>query len=172
MKVTVIYGTDGGNTRTIAEQIAAQFGGTTVEISTAEKAHFEECDLLILGTPTCGYGDLQFDWENRLEMLKEVNLSGPKVALFGLGDQGTYADTFADAMGVLYEKLTENGVKVIGFTSTEDYDYYSSRAVYDDTFVGLVIDEDIQPHMTEDRIASWVASLKLAVQGELSAQHV
>ncbi len=161
MRVTVIYGTDSGNTRRIAEQIAAQAGAKIVEISAATNADFEDCDLLILGTPTCGYGDLQCDWDSRLSVLSEIDLTEKKVALFGLGDQITYADTFADAMGVLYEKLAEQGVAVIGSTSTEEYDFYSSRAVRDDLFVGLVLDEDIQPDKTEERIASWLSSLKV-----------
>ncbi len=171
MRVTVIYGTDGGNTRSVAEQIASQAGGKVVEISSASNSDFEDCDLLILGTPTCGYGDLQSDWGNRLGVLAEANLTGRKVALFGLGDQITYADTFADAMGVLYEELMERGVVVIGSTSTEDYDFYSSRAVRDDLFVGLVLDEDIQPDKTEERIATWVASLKMDSTVKLDAQQ-
>lgn len=167
MRVNIIYGTDGGNTRRIAEQIAEQVNGKVIEVSAANNSDFEDCDLLILGAPTCGYGDLQCDWDNRLSTLAEVNLTNKKVALFGLGDQITYADTFADAMGVLYEKLTELGVGVIGSTSTEEYDFYSSRAVRDDTFVGLVLDEDIQPDKTEERIAAWVAALKAVVADEV-----
>lgn len=171
MRVTVIYGTDGGNTRRIAEQIASRIGGKPVDICTAANSDFEDCDLLILGTPTCGYGDLQYDWENRLSVFAEVDFADRKVALFGLGDQATYADTFADAMGVLYEELAGRGATVVGSTSTEGYDFYSSRAVHDDHFVGLVLDEDVQAEKTEERIASWIASLLPVSAGELNAQQ-
>lgn len=160
MRVTVIYGTDSGNTRNIAEQIAAQMEGKVVEISTAKVSDLEECDLLILGTPTCGYGDLQSDWDSRLGILAETKLSGRRVALFGLGDQRTYADTFVDGMGVLYEDVVWRGATVIGSTSTTGYDFFTSRAVQDELFVGLVLDEDNQQDETAERIASWVAVLK------------
>ncbi len=161
MKVTVIYGTDNGNTRTIAEQIAAQMDGRVVDITVATKADFEDCDLLILGTPTSGYGDLQADWESGMKLLTQVNFTGRTVALFGLGDQFTYADTFADGMGEIYEVVTQLGAEVIGATAKEGYDFFTSRAVQDDVFVGLVLDEDNQQDMTEGRIASWVAGLKV-----------
>jgi len=160
MKVTVIYGTDNGNTRNIAEQVAAQMDGRVVEISTATKADFEECDLLVLGTPTSGYGDLQADWESGMKVLTQVDFAGRPVALFGLGDQITYADTFADAMGEIYEVVTEKGAEVIGSTAKEGYDFFSSRALVEDVFVGLVVDEDNQSEMTEGRIAAWVTALK------------
>ncbi len=171
MKVTVIYGTDNGNTRSVAERIASQIGGKAVEINSARNSDFEDCDLLILGTPTCGYGDLQSDWESRLNILAEVDLVGRKVALFGLGDQLTYADTFADGMGELYEQVTARGAVVIGSTPKTGYDFFVSRAVQDDVFVGLVLDEDTQQDETEGRIASWVASLKLVAAGESDARQ-
>lgn len=168
MKATVVYGTDSGNTRAIAEQIAALMDARVVEVSTSSQADFENCDLLILGTPTCGYGDLQFDWDGKLDTLAKANLAGKAVALFALGDQGTYADTFVDAMGVLYEQLENKEAVMIGSTSVEDYDFYSSRAVRDDRFVGLVVDQDIQPHMTDERIEAWVTALKASTVATVS----
>lgn len=161
MKVTVIYGTDNGNTRNIAEQIAAQMDGRVVDIAAAVKADFEECDLLVLGTPTSGYGDLQADWESGMKLLTQVNLRGRAVALFGLGDQFTYADTFADGMGEIYEVVAELGAEVIGSTAKEGYDFFTSRALRDGVFVGLVLDEDNQQELTEGRIAAWVEGLKV-----------
>lgn len=59
MKVTVIYGTDNGNTQNAAIQIASQLGGKVFDITLVAISDFEDCDLLILGTPTYGFGDLQ-----------------------------------------------------------------------------------------------------------------
>ncbi len=160
MKVTIIYGTDNGNTRDIATQIASEFDGKLIEISSANSSDFEDCDLLILGTSTCGYGDLQPDWDSRLSVLKEASLSGKKVALFGLGDQITYADTFVDAMGLLYDEVAEQGASVVGATPTTGYDFFSSLAVRDEKFVGLALDVDNQSSETDERITSWVAQLK------------
>ena len=159
MKVTVIYGTDNGNTQNAALQIASQLGGKVFDITSVAISDFEDCDLLILGTPTYGFGDLQGDWDVHLNLLKEVSLSGKKVALFGLGDQASYSDSFVDALGILYDAVTEEGATVVGATSTNGYEFNESRAVRNGQFVGLVLDEDNQPTESEQRIASWVAQL-------------
>ncbi|MDE1163223.1 MAG: flavodoxin FldA [Acidobacteriaceae bacterium] len=166
MKATIIYGSDTGNTRTAAEDIAEQLGGRSLEVISATVEDFEGCDLLVLGTPTSGYGDLQADWECYLKTLRAARLEGRTVALFGLGDQMTYADTFCDAIGVLYEELMGLGAAVIGATATAGYDFFSSRAVVEGRFVGLVLDEENQGDESGSRIASWVVSLKAQV-GEL-----
>ncbi|MDE1154236.1 MAG: flavodoxin FldA [Acidobacteriaceae bacterium] len=159
MKINVIYGTDNGNTRRVAEQIAERCAGRVVDICAATPQDFSDCDLLILGAPTSGYGDLQVDWECRLGVFSEVGLSGKKVALFGLGDQMSYCDTFVDAMGLLYDAVVAQGAVVLGATATSGYDFYSSAAVREERFVGLALDEDNQQDQTVPRIAGWVAEL-------------
>ncbi|MFW3346663.1 flavodoxin, partial [Aliarcobacter butzleri] len=42
--------------------------------------------------------------------------------------------------------------KIIGFTSTEGYYHDGSKAQIDDKYVGLVIDEDNQSDLTDERI--------------------
>lgn len=159
MKVTVIYGSDNGNTRAAANQIATKLGGEAIDINKASTADFESSDLLVLGSPTYGFGDLQDDWDARIGVLKEANLLGKKVALFGLGDQITYVDTFADALGLLYDAVLERGAIVVGATATDGYDFSESHAVRDGRFVGLVLDDDNQGGETDERIARWVSQL-------------
>jgi flavodoxin I len=159
VQVQVIYATDNGNTQNAATQIASKLGATATDIASASKSDLEGFDLLILGTPTYGFGDLQSDWEQQISLLKEVDLKGKKVALFGLGDQASYNDTFVDGMGLLYDAVTELGATVVGATSTEGYDFSQSHAVRDGKFVGLALDEDNQSDETEQRIDAWVAQL-------------
>ncbi|MCG3719261.1 flavodoxin, partial [Aliarcobacter butzleri] len=47
-----------------------------------------------------------------------------------------------------------------GFTSTEGYYHDGSKAQIDDKFVGLVIDEDNQSDLTDERIENWVNNIK------------
>lgn len=157
MKVTVVYGSSSGSTEKIATTIASKIGGKAINIISANTGDFENCDLLILGVPTYEFGNLQQDWEERLDVLKEANLSGKKVALFGLGDQSSYPDSFVDAMGILYDTVTEKGATVIGETATSGYEFTNSLAARDGKFVGLVVDEDGQQSETAQRIASWIA---------------
>ena len=159
MNVTVIYGTDNGATKTVASRIAEKLGGKALNVRSAQTTSFESCDLLVLGSPTCGNGTLQSDWEDKLETLKKADLTGKKVALFGTGDQISYPDTYLDAMGMLYDAVVEKGATVIGFTDTAGYDYSNSLAERDGKFVGLALDEDGQPDETEGRIATWTHQL-------------
>lgn len=166
-KTAIFYGSDSGNTEAAAQAIAKEFIGTEVYLAnianTKDVQQLEDFDFIILGTPTWGYGDLQEDWERFLPKLKKANLKGKTVALFGLGDSSAYPDTFVDAMAELYEVVTQCGATVVGQVSIENYDFDSSRAVLDDFFVGLALDEDNESDLTEKRISDWVTKLKALV---------
>lgn len=159
MEVKVVYGSDSGTTKSVASRIAKRMNGTAIDVIDATASDFESCDLLILGVPTYGDGELQADWEDNLETLKSADISGKRVALFGLGDQETYPDSFLDAMGILYDEVLEQGAEVIGFTDTADFTFSQSRAQRDGQFVGLALDEDTQSGQTGSRITSWISQL-------------
>ena len=92
--------------------------------------------------------------------LKNENLSGKLVGLFGCGDSGSYPDTFCDAMGHLYNDLSGTGCRFIGACDTAGYSFDSSEAVRDGKFVGLALDETNEDDRTAERIAAWVETLK------------
>jgi len=48
----------------------------------------------------------------------------------------------------------------VGQTSTDGYDFEESLAVVDDMFLGLVIDEDNQDDLTDERLESWANQIK------------
>lgn len=163
MKITIIYGSDTGNTQSAAEQIAERLADKSpnlVEVEQASADDFEGADVLFLGTSTWGFGDLQSGWDDFFGTLDDIDLSGKKVALFGLGDGASYPDSFVTAMGLLYDKVIERGATVIGKVATDGYDYESSEAERDGMFVGLPLDEDNESDQTEERIEAWVASLQ------------
>lgn len=159
MATTLIYGSDSGATRAVANKIAKKIPAKVLDIKAATTADFEDCDLLILGIPTYGGGELQADWDERLDLLKDADLTGKKVALFGLGDQATYPDTFLDAMGALYDVVVEKGAEVVGSADNEDFEFEGSTALRDGRFVGLALDQDNQSSKSEKRINAWIARL-------------
>ncbi|MGB7275498.1 MAG: flavodoxin FldA [Geitlerinemataceae cyanobacterium] len=163
-KIGLFYGTQTGNTETIAEQIQNEFGGGSIvevyDIANAATDDFENHELIIIGCPTWNVGELQADWEGFYDELDEINFEGKKVAYFGAGDQVGYADNFQDAMGILEEKISQLGGKTVGCCSTDSYDFSESKAVRDGKFVGLAIDEDNQSDLTDSRIKAWVKQLK------------
>jgi len=173
-KIGLFYGTQTGYTQTAAEIIQQAFGGEAVvtlyDISRTEPSDFDDYEDIIIGCPTWNVGQLQDDWDNFFEQLDDVDFMGKKVAYFGEGDQVGYADSFQDAMGILEEKISEQGGETVGYWSTEGYDFTESKAVRDGQFVGLALDEDNQSDLTEARIQAWVAQLKqeFGIQTEAS----
>jgi flavodoxin I len=164
MKIGLFYGTQTGNTETLAEKIQQEFGGDSVvtlhDVSGVGVEDLTEYQNLIVGCPTWNIGEMQADWEGLYEELDQVSFTGKKVAYFGPGDQVGYADNFQDAIGILEAKFAEQGATTVGHWPTDGYDFNESKAVKNGKFVGLALDEDNQPDLTDDRIKTWVSQLK------------
>jgi flavodoxin I len=165
-KIGLFYGTQTGNTETLAQAIQAEFGGDSVvtlhDIADASPDDFADYACLIVGCPTWNIGELQSDWEGFYDELDEIDFSGKKVAYFGAGDQIGYADNFQDAMGILAEKISSLGGTTVGQWPTDGYEFNDSKAVQNGKFVGLALDEDNQPELTQARISTWVSQVKTA----------
>ena len=163
-KIGLFFGTQTGNTETIAETIQKVFGGDSVvtlhNVADLDLADFDSYSNIIIGCPTWNVGELQADWEGLYDELDDIDFSGKKVAYFGAGDQIGYADNFQDAIGILEEKISELGGTTVGYWSTEGYDFSESKALKNGKFVGLALDEDNQSELTNERINTWVAQLK------------
>lgn len=158
MKTAIFFGSTTGTTEMIAQKVGELLGAEVYSANEIDKV--EEYDFVIFATSTWGMGDLQDDWYDALEKLKTKNLSGKKVGLIGIGDQEGFGDTFVDGIGTIYEEIKDMGITLVGKTSTEGYNFGSSKAVVDEEFVGLVIDENNQSDLTYERIKNWVEKVK------------
>lgn len=117
-------------------------------------------DNLILGTSTWGAGEVQDDWYDGLKVIKNTDLSGKTVALFGCGDSESYPDTFVGGMLEIYNAVKQAGANVIGAVATDGYTFDDSESVVDGKFVGLALDEVNEDSKTDERIDNWVAEIK------------
>lgn len=162
MASAIFYASSTGNTENAAKEINEQLGGglTLVNIADSGVSSMADYDKLILGASTWGEGELQDDWEEYFDEFKEIDFSGKTVALFGLGDQEGYAEYYLDAMGIIYELVIEKGATVVGSWPTEGYEFEESKAVVDDNFVGLALDDDNEDDMTDERITAWCSEIK------------
>lgn len=162
MATAIYYGSSTGNTEKNAGIIKKNLNNDVKIYDITENGfeNFSDYDKIILGCSTWGEGELQDDWDDRWDEFCSLDFSNKTIALFGLGDQESYSDEYLDAMGIIYEELNKNGVNIIGKTSTDGYIFDSSRAVVDDMFVGLALDEDNQSELSKDRIASWCENIK------------
>lgn len=162
MKIGLFYGSTTGNTEYAADLVAEKFGiglvAESIDTLTIEKAKL--FDVLIFGISTWNIGQLEMTWEEFFPKLDQIDFKGKKVALFGMGDQSNYPDTYLDALGILRDKLVAHGAEIIGSWSTDGYNFSGSLAVHEGKFVGLALDQDNQPDLTEDRISNWVKKVK------------
>jgi len=160
--IGLFYGSTYGMTEKIAAKIKQAFDKEQVELYNVNDAGAEDLakyDNLIFGTSAWGIGEMQDDWERFIVNLEDFDFSGKKLALFGLGDQKEYPESFVDGLGTLYCRLPDKSV-VVGLWPAKDYTYYFSLADKEGEFVGLVIDEHNQAEKTGDRIKEWVSQLK------------
>ena len=165
-KIGLFYGSTTGNTEIVAGLIKDAFDEfeadvvTVFNVAEASIEDMKEFGYLILGIPTWYEGELQDDWDEFLPNLDNLDLSGKKVAVFGLGDQEIYPDTFVDGIGVLANKVKERGGQLVGSWPLEGYEFDASVAMKDDRFMGLVIDVDNQDDLTSERVETWVNQIK------------
>ncbi len=174
-KVGIFFGTDTGNTRKFAKQIATKLGDVADKPVNINKASVDDLlayDVLILGSPTYGEGELpgmsaghdNESWEEFLPTLAGADFSGKTVALYGLGDQEGYPGHFVDALGFLYDAFADAGANIVGMTSSAGYTFKKSKALLGDQFVGLALDEDNQKDLSEGRLTDWLAAISPAWQ--------
>ena len=161
--VGLFFGSDTGNTEAIAKMIQKKLGKKNVDVKDIAKSTKEdiaEFDLILLGIPTWYYGENQCDWDDFLPELEEIDFNDKLIAIFGLGDQEDYAEYFVDAMAPLRDIVESKGAIVVGNWSTEGYEFEASKALIDEnTFIGLALDEDRQPELTESRVDAWIEQL-------------
>ncbi len=172
--IGLIYGSDTGMTEEITHNIVDEWSVgeiEVIEVSSASVSDFEKFDVLILGLSTWYDGDLQSDWESYYDEFKTIDFTGKTVAIFGLGDQYGYGEFFIDGVGMLAEVVLENGGNIIGYWSTEGYDFTESKAEIEgkNLFYGLAIDEDNQPELTQDRVKEWLVQLEKELSPVLSS---
>ncbi|WP_435237119.1 flavodoxin FldA [Psychromonas sp. PT13] len=161
--VGIFFGSDTGNTEAVAEMIQAELGSQLVEvkdIANSTKEEIAEFSLLLFGIPTWYYGEAQCDWDDFFPELEDIDFNDKLVAIFGCGDQEDYAEYFLDAMGQLGQIVESKGAIIVGNWPTESYEFEASKALVDDDhFIGLGIDEDRQPELTESRVKEWTKQI-------------
>ena len=162
MKTGIFYGSATGTTAEIARRIAKLMGVADADVhdvaDTAPDA-VGPYDLLIMGSSTWGNGEVEDDWYNFLAGVEALDLHGKKIALFGCGDE-TMADTFCNAVGVLYERLKATGADFVGEFPADVYHFAHSEASDGATMRGLVLDEVNHPEFTATRLRDWTDKIK------------
>lgn len=171
-KIGIFFGTETGTTRLVAKKIHKLLGDDIadkpVNVNRITPADLLQYDALILGTPSYGVGDipglsagcLERNWEEFLVQLEQPDMSGKRIAFYGLGAQERYSDRFASSLMALYQVFKGFGAEMVGDWSTEGYQFENSASAVDGRFVGLVIDQRTQGMYTDERLKTWVEQIK------------
>jgi len=169
-KIGLFFGPVKGSVNRVAEKVKVALGEQNVEmvpVNDASISDLEKFDKIIFGISTVGKEtwDSNYsnsDWSKFFPNISKVDYSGKTVAIFGLGDHITYSGYFVNAMGVLAKDLLKNGATIIGKVDPSSYEFDESEAIFDGMFIGLPIDEDFEPELTDERVSNWVNALKPA----------
>ena len=170
-KIGIFFGTDTGTTRLIAKKIYKLFGDNASKPLNVNRISVDDLlayDSLILGTPSYGEGQLpgietgvkDGSWAEFVPELSELDMTGKTVALYGLGNQEKYPERFADSLYKLYQIFIGCGATIIGDWPVDEYNFEKSKSIVDDRFVGLIIDNNSQGLLTEDRLKNWVYKIR------------
>lgn len=160
-KIGIFYGSNTGMTAKVARDIATALGVPDVhihDVASTSPTALGDYELLVLGSSTHGTGEVQRDWYDFLDGAAALDLSGHRIAIFGLGDE-TMADTFCNAVGEIYDRLKDTGATFVGEYPADVYTYSHSAADHGDTARGLLLDQVNRPDLTPKRIKDWAAGL-------------
>jgi len=165
-KTVLIFWPKGGNVENAANLIAKEFGNIKAmplnEVSNGTLVQFDKFIVggSSLGAETWEGTKSESPWSTFFSKLNSQDLSSKKVALFGLGDQILWPANFIDGLFEIYTAFIDAKATIVGKWSTSGYDFTDSKAVVDNRFVGLALDEDQQDELTEERISAWVKQIK------------
>lgn len=159
-KIAILFGTTGGNTENVANQLKEKLNGQVdvYDVADLSVADIEDYDYYVTATSTDGMGELQEDWDAFLPEFSGMNLTDKKVAILALGDSASFGASFAGSMRVIYDEIQDE-TTVVGAVADEGYTYDDSEGVIDGQWVGLPIDEENESDQTEERLDAWAEVL-------------
>ncbi len=165
--LAIFFGPEGGSVNRVAKALALKIENlkpALIPINEASADDLARYDIIIFGISTIGrdtwdqkFGNI--DWARFMPIVSAFDFSGKKVAVFGLGDHITYAYHFVNSMGILAKSVVKNGGQLVGKVSPEGYDFQDSEALEGGLFLGLPIDEDFEPELTDGRLNVWINQL-------------
>ena len=167
-KTAIFFGPLDGAVHRVAKKVRDEIGADKVEmvpVKDASVADLEKYDKIIFGISTVGsetwhstYSNA--DWSKFLPEIGKTTYEGKTLAIYGLGDHITYAPTFVDHIGLLANALKKNGAELVGKVPTGEYEFEDSKAIEGDKFMGLPVDEDFEPELTDERVKKWVEQIR------------
>ena len=111
-KTAIIYGSTTGNTESVAHKLAellVDHDVTLIPVTEATHDHVLQSDLVLLGSSTWGYGELQDDFIDFYDKMNSDTFATKDIAVFGCGDSISFSDVFCQAVSMIEEKVQALG---------------------------------------------------------------
>jgi flavodoxin I len=167
-KTAIFFGPLNGAVHRVANKLKDAIGEEKVEMVPVKDATVDDInryDKIIFGLSTVGKETWEsiytnVDWAKFLPEISKTRYEGKTVAIFGLGDHITYAATFVDHIGLLGNELEAHGATLVGQVPEDAYEFEDSEAIVDGKFMGLPVDEDFEPELTDERVNNWVEQIR------------
>ncbi len=125
MMISILYGTETGNTEMLAEDVAGELSAehevTVCNLDSFAPHEFSSSQLYLIICSTYGDGELPASAQGFAKILTEeqTDLSAVSFAVFGLGDS-EYTDTYNFGSKHIAEIMTVRGAKQIGLRVVHD----------------------------------------------------
>ncbi|WP_086227049.1 flavodoxin domain-containing protein [Campylobacter devanensis] len=156
-KVGIVYGSNAGDTKVVAEYISQSFDSEVIDAKDLTIDFLTKYDKLIFAASTHGHGELQKDFRAKLNIINEADFGGKTLALVGVGGQVKHPTTFLDGLVEFLPLI--RGVKLVGATDIDGYAFKNSLSFINGKFIGLAIDYKNDKNW-QARADKWVESIK------------
>jgi flavodoxin I len=167
-KTAIFFGPLNGAVHRVANKLKDAIGEEKVVMVPVKDASVDDInryEKIIFGLSTVGKETWEsiytnVDWAKFLPEIGKTRYEGKTIAIFGLGDHITYSSTFVDHIGLLGNELLDHGATLVGQVPEDGYEFENSQAVVDGKFLGLPVDEDFEPELTDERVNNWVEQIR------------
>jgi flavodoxin len=110
-KINLIYSTLGGNTELVVQKVVellpSDFDTKIIRVDVADVASIENCDLIVLASPTYGQGTIEAQFPRFLKLIKD-KVENKRFAVVGLGDTKYYPEYLTESSAILESWVTDN----------------------------------------------------------------
>lgn len=156
--VGIIYGSNKGDAKDVAEFVGANFDAEIIDAQNLAADFFTRFTRFIFVASTHAYGELQKDFKAKLNLVAEADFKGKTIALVGVGNQERHPETFNDGLVEFLPLI--RGAKLVGSSEVGNYtNFTNSLSLINGKFVGLVVDYKGDENWKE-RANAWVTALK------------
>jgi len=161
----VYFGSSLGRVEGAARAVAEELGITkVVDLYKSPITGAVGHRFVVLAMSTWYDGILQDDWREHESELSALDWSSTTVAMLCMGDQYGYPQTFADALGIVWDAIQPRGATLVGRwdprSDPAGYDFRASRGMREVKFLGLALDDDNQNAATDQRIKMWCEQIR------------